>query len=68
MHYRTDKFGFDVIGTLDEFTKLYDDVVYTGSDSVVYVSKDAAEAGQGTDGGDKEAPAKVVVLVPAMAK
>lgn len=68
MHYRTDKFGFDVISTLDEFTKLYDDVVYTDSDTVVYVSKDAAEAGQGTDGGDKDALAKVLVLVPAMVK
>lgn len=68
MHYRTDKFGFDVISTLDEFTKLYDDVVYTDSDTVVYASKDAAEAGQGTDGGDKDALAKVLVLVPAMVK
>ena len=23
MHYRSDKFGYDVIGTVDEFTKLY---------------------------------------------
>ncbi len=68
MHYRTDKFGFDVISTLDEFTKLYDDVVYTDSDTVVYAGKDAAEAGQGTDGGDKDALAKVLVLVPAMVK
>lgn len=68
MHYRTDKFGFDVIGTLDEFTKLYDDVVYTGSDSVVYVSKDTGKTGQGVAEGDKDAPTKVVVLVPAMAK
>ena len=63
MHYRTDKFGFDVIGTLDEFTKLYDDVTYTGSDTVVYVSKDDVKTGENTA---KEA--KVLVLVPAMAK
>lgn len=63
MHYRTDKFGFDVIGTLDEFTKLYDDVVYTDSDTVVYVSKDDVKTGENTA---KEA--KILVLVPAMAK
>ncbi len=63
MHYRTDKFGFDVIGTLDEFTKLYDDVTYTGSDTVVYVSKDDVKTGENT-----AKDAKVLVLVPAMAK
>ena len=63
MHYRTDKFGFDVIGTLDEFTKLYDDVTYTGSDTVVYASKDDVKTGENTA---KEA--KILVLVPAMAK
>ena len=63
MHYRTDKFGFDVIGTLDEFTKLYDDVTYTGSDTVVYVSKDDVKTDEGT-----AKDAKVLVLVPAMAK
>ena len=63
MHYRTDKFGFDVIGTLDEFTKLYDNVTYTGSDTVVYVSKDDVKTGENTA---KEA--KILVLVPAMAK
>ena len=63
MHYRTDKFGFDVIGTLDEFTKLYDDVTYTGSDTVVYVSKDDVKTGENT-----AKAAKVLVLVPAMAK
>lgn len=63
MHYRTDKFGFDVIGTLDEFTKLYDDVTYTGSDTVVYVSKDDVKTGE-----DTAKEAKVLVLVPAMAK
>lgn len=63
MHYRTDKFGFDVIGTLDEFTKLYDDVTYTGSDTVVYASKDDVKTGE-----DTAKEAKVLVLVPAMAK
>ena len=63
MHYRTDKFGFDVIGTLDEFTKLYDDVTYTGSDTVVYVSKDDVKTGENT-----AKKAKILVLVPAMAK
>lgn len=67
MHYRTDKFGFDVIGTLDEFTKLYDDVVYTGSDSVEYVSKENRDTGKDA-AADKDTSTKVVVLVPAMAK
>ncbi len=32
MHYRSDKFGFDVLGTLDEFTALCDNVVkYEGN-------------------------------------
>lgn len=33
MHYRSESFGYDVIGTLDQFTKLRDDVaVYSGSE------------------------------------
>ena len=39
MHYRSDKFGFDVIGTLDAFTKYYDNVVVYNSSSVE-VTKD----------------------------
>lgn len=39
MHYRSDKFGFDVIGTLDSFTKYYDNVVVYNSSSAE-VTKD----------------------------
>lgn len=39
MHYRSDAFGYDVIGTLDEFTKLCDDVIHYPT-SVLEVTKD----------------------------
>lgn len=31
MHYKTEKFGFDVIAHIDEFTSLFDDVLYTNT-------------------------------------
>jgi len=50
MHYRTEKFGFDVIGHIDDFTKLFDNVVITGTDTVDITP---------------ETPAQVMVLTPA---
>lgn len=34
MHYRSEAFGYPVIGTLDEYTKLCDDVVVLDSDTI----------------------------------
>ncbi len=34
MHYRTEKFGFDVLETLEDFTKLRNDIIYTGSTTI----------------------------------
>ncbi len=34
MHYRTDKSGFDKIARLEAFTALFDNVTYTGSDTI----------------------------------
>ena len=34
MHYRTDEFGFDVISHLDEFTKLYPNIIYHNSNTL----------------------------------
>lgn len=33
MHYRSERFGYDVIGTLDEYTRLCSDVVYADTNS-----------------------------------
>ncbi len=41
MHYRTEKFGFDVIGHIDDFTNLFDDV-YTIGGSRLEVDKETA--------------------------
>ncbi len=53
MHYRTEKFGFDVIGHIDDFTKLYNNVVTTGTDTVEITP---------------ETPAQVMVLTPSALK
>lgn len=34
MHYRSDAFGYDVIGTLDEYLQLVDDAVYHDADTI----------------------------------
>ncbi len=34
MHYRSDSFGFDVLGTVDDYTSLCDDVVYYDTNSI----------------------------------
>lgn len=34
MHYRSERFGFDVVATLDDFADSYDMVVYYDSDSI----------------------------------
>lgn len=39
MHYRSDAFGYPVIGRLDEFTKYYNNIVTYETDTIV-VSKD----------------------------
>lgn len=49
MHYRSDKFGFDVIGTLDAFTKFYNNVeIYNSSSADI----------------TKDTKAQVMVLTP----
>ena len=53
MHYRTEDFGFDVIAHLDEFTCLYDDVVYVDEDSITI---------------DENTPEMVAVLNPYFKK
>ncbi len=35
MHYRTKTSGYDVLTTVDDFTKLYDDVLYAGSSILI---------------------------------
>ena len=47
MHYRSDAFGYPVIGRLEEFTKFYNNVVIHESDSIVI---------------DDETPAQTAVL------
>ena len=34
MHYKSEKFGFDVLKTVEEFAELRDDVIWAQSDSV----------------------------------
>jgi hypothetical protein len=49
MHYRTEDFGFDVISHLDDFTSLFEDVVYVEEDTIVI---------------DENTPEMVAVLTP----
>ncbi|MBR1757238.1 MAG: MBL fold metallo-hydrolase [Lachnospiraceae bacterium] len=55
MHYRSERFGFDVIGELSEFTDYYDNVVVTEGSSFAYPNDFLKE---GT----------VLVLTPEMAE
>lgn len=47
MHYRTDEFGFDVISHLNEFTKLYPNIIYHNSNTLEIT---------------KETPKQIIVL------
>lgn len=43
MHYRSDSFGYPVIGRLEEFTKFYNNVVIHKSDSIVISDETPAQ-------------------------
>ena len=53
MHYRTEKFGFDVISHIDDFTQLFENVTVTGTDMVEI---------------DADTPRGVIVLTPQALK
>ena len=53
MHYRSDRFGFGVLATLDSFTGLYDNVEYLDG-STFEITKDT--------------PSSVIVPIPALVK
>ncbi len=43
MHYRSDSFGYPVLGQLEEFTKYYDNIVTYESDAIVITPDTAAQ-------------------------